>query len=91
MFYSHEKYIPGEGIFFIVEDTEGMPRHFLLEIAVLERLSGKKKILFPEKTGLYFLYHYRNQIYRMCTIAFKETPIWNNSRPYPLRISHLGK
>lgn len=91
MFYTDEKYIPDKGVFFIVEDEEGEPRHFLLEIAVLEKLSGKKNLKFPATAGPSLLYHYRNQIYRMCVVAFKETPKWSNERPYTLNLSHMSK
>jgi hypothetical protein len=91
MFYTDEQYIPGKGVFFIVEDDGGKPRHFLLDIAVLEKLSGKQNIQSPETSGLSFLYHYRNQIHRMCSVAFKETPAWSNERPYPLTLSHMSK
>ena len=91
MFYTNEQYISGKGVFFIVEDEEGEPRHFLLDISVLEKLSGKTKIQFPESAGLSFLYHYRNHIHRMCMVAFKETPNWSNERPYPLNLSHMSK
>ena len=91
MFYTNEQYILGKGVFFIVEDEEGKSRHFLLDIAVLEKLSGKQKIQSPETSGPSFLYHYRNQIHRMCMVAFQETPDWSNERPYPLNLSHLSK
>ena len=91
MFYTDEQYIPGKGVFFIVEDDEGKPRHFLLGISVLEKLSGKKIIQSPGTSVLSFLYHYRNQVHRMCMAAFQETPSWTNERPYPLNLSHLSK
>ena len=91
MFYTDEQYISGKGVFFIVQDEEGEPRHFLLDIAVLEKLSGKKKIQFPETTSFGLLYHYRNQIHTMCMVAFQETPAWSNERPYPLNLSHMSK
>ena len=91
MFYTNEQYILGKGVFFIVEDEEGEPRHFLLDLAVLEKLSGEKKIQFPETTSFGLLYHYRNQIHTMCMVAFQETPNWSNERPYPLNLSHMSK
>ena len=56
MFYTDEKYIIDKGVFFIFEDEEGEPRHFLLDIAVLEKLSGKKKIQVPETTSFGLLF-----------------------------------
>jgi hypothetical protein len=91
MFYTDEQYIQGKGVFFIVEDVRGEPRHFLLDITVLEKLSGKSNIQFPETSGVSFLHHYRNQIHRMCMVAFQETPAWSNERPYPLTLSHMSK
>lgn len=89
-FYKDEKYLEGKGVTFVFEDGDES-RHFLLDIAVLEKLANMKKIRSPASNSLVLLYHYRTEIYRLCMNSFRDSPAWSNERPYPINLSDLGR
>jgi len=87
--FQDEQFIEEHGIVFSMESTTGELREFLIQIEVLERLSGIK--VRHKSTALALLHHHRNQIGRMCLIAFKETSSWRGDRPFPLTIAYLSR
>ena len=89
--FYNEEFVPDLGVIFNCDDDDDVSRTFLVTLDVFEKLSGKGKSVNSRSVSLAFLHHYRSVIFRMCLIAFKETPVWTSDQPFKLTTEYLGK